>query len=378
MSGIEINPVLLDWARKRSGRKDDYMQKRFPELGAWERGESLPSLGDLEDFARTTYTPIGYLFLDKPPKEQLPVSDFRTVQGAGIGSPSPHLIDTIHLCRRRQTWYREEIKTSGNMPLSFVGSMNTDSDVQSSAGLIRDALGFGVRQRQKMGDWEKVQQRFIEEAENLGILVMVSGVVGNNTHRGLDVDEFRGFALADSLAPLVFINGQDSAAARIFTIAHEIAHIWLGRSAVSNHPISDAPEQSIEKWCNGVAAELLVPSNAIRDEYDQTSELYPEADRLAKIFKVSRMVILRRIYDTGGLNRDEFLEVYNEELALTVRGKGGNYHNNVVSRAGRRFARSLVGSVLEGRTTYVEAMKLLDVHKVSNMKKIARDLGVGR
>ena len=90
------------------------------------------------------------------------------------------------------------------------------------------------------------------------------------------------------------------------------------------------------------------------------------------------MVILRRIYDTGGLNRDEFLKAYNAELDLAARGGGGNYHNNVKSRVGRRFARSLIASALEGRTTYVEAMRLLDVPRTSTMKKIARDLDVGR
>ena len=198
-------------------------------------------------------------------------------------------------------------RTAGEPPLEFIGSLDIFVDTRAAAASMRDALGFDVKQRRRLKTWTDAVRQFIEQADTLGILVMVSGVVGSNTRRSLDPKEFRGFALADSLAPLVFINGADTKAAQMFTLAHEIAHLWLGESGVSNPDVVNTPDHSVERWCNQVAAELLVPIDLIRDEFDADEELTAEANRLARRFKVSTLVVLRRIHDTGGLNRDGVL-----------------------------------------------------------------------
>ena len=391
MCNVRIKPSMLRWARKRSGRNDAYIKKNFPKLESWECEEALPSLRDLEKFAKATYTPIGYLFMDEPPGVRLPVSDFRTVGGIGVEVPSPNLLDTIYLCQRRQEWYRGEAQATGGEPLGFVGSMSTDDNVESSAKQIRTMLKFDVEQRQHMGDKDAAQRQLVREVEDLGILVMISGVVGNNTHRRLDVAEFRGFALADPWAPLIFVNGSDDKGAQIFTIIHEVAHIWLGRSALSNNSVADAPDHVIERWCNAVAAELLVPSETIRKEYDQAADPDREASRLASLFKVSKQVILRRMYDAGGLDHATFQNAYKKEIALAAElerkrkekrknadQSGGNYYNSVLTRAGRRFTRALLTSSMEGRTMPVVSRRLLDVWGTPNLEKIARKLGVGR
>ena len=201
MNRVGVEPELLRWARERSGREHQYLQNRFPKLDEWERGSVLPTLKQLEDFSRATYAPLGYLFLKEPPVEELPISDFRTIGDLEVRRPSPDLLDTLYLCQQRQDWYRDEARTSGESPLQFVGSLDTSVDVSLAGDILRDALGFDVEQRRGLATWSEALRQFIESAEDLGILVMVSGVVGSNTHRRLDPEEFRGFVLSDALAP---------------------------------------------------------------------------------------------------------------------------------------------------------------------------------
>src|SRR5262249_52984335 len=155
-------------------------------------------------------------------------------------------------------------------------------------------------------------RRFTEQAEDIGILIMVSGVVGSNNTRTLNPDEFRGFALSDEVAPLVFINGADTKAAQMFTLAHEIAHVWLGQSALGDTGTT-APH-NVEVWCNRVAAELLVPLADLKTELAKSGPAQAVAN-LARTFKVSALVILRRLLDAGELSRPAFDKAYAAELA---------------------------------------------------------------
>lgn len=312
---VEVSPELLRWAHDRSGIESGTLARRFPQLESWERGEAHPTLKQLEAFASATHTPIGYLFLHTPPIERVPIPDFRTV-GEFILQPSPDLLDTIYACQQRQDWYREFMQSSGEDPLAFVGSLQLASNIETAADAIRSALNFSIEGRRQCPTWEEALRRFIAQADSLGVLVMVNSIVGNNTHRKLDPDEFRGFALVDDLAPLVFINSADTKSAQMFTLAHELAHIWLGRSALSDNAPITRPSNEVERWCNQVAAELLVPLATVRQEYRSRAELRDELDRLAKRFKVSTLVILRRIYDAGAISHDAMREAYQQELEL--------------------------------------------------------------
>ena len=379
MNRVEVEPALLVWARERAGRDVDDLLSRFPKLKSWERREAKPTLRQVEAFARATRTPIGYLFLSQPPVDQLPVTDFRTMRDKEPGRPSPDLLDTLYLCQQRQDWYRVEARTAGEAPLNFVGSLDTTDDIISSAALLRDALQFNVEQRRQSPNWSEALRQFIERADGLGILVMVSGVVGSSTSRRLDPEEFRGFALSDPLAPLVFINGADTKAAQMFTLAHEISHLWLGQSGVSNSQAASAPDHTVERWCNRVAAELLVPSDLIRKEFVAGTELNREVNRLARIFKVSTLVILRRIHDVQGLDRDDFWSAYWQEverLRRLPKRSGGNPIRNVGARVSKRLARELIVSTLEGRTSYTESFRLLGVKKLSTFERVAESLGL--
>lgn len=139
MHRVPVKPEMLRWARERAGRSPESLRKQIPRLDLWERGEVLPTLKQLESFAKATHAPIGYLFLPEPPVERVPIPDFRTLGNERLAHPSPDLLETIYICQQRQEWYRDFARTTGEEPLSFVGSVTLSSDVVTTA-----ALGSGL------------------------------------------------------------------------------------------------------------------------------------------------------------------------------------------------------------------------------------------
>jgi len=378
---VDVKPDLLLWACERSGRGVDALarQQSFSKLPAWISGEERPTLKQLERFAQATYTPFGFFFLPKPPEESVPIADLRTVGNQYSGHPSPDLLDTMYICQQRQEWYRDFARSMGEKELPFVGSVSLESDLTEVARNIRHALGFSLEERREMPTWTEALRRFIQQADSFGIMVMVSGIVGSNTRRSLDPKEFRGFAISDPLAPLVFINGKDTKAAQMFTLAHELAHIWLGETALSDVGPITMPSNKVEVWCNQVAAELLVPLSALQEAHDSFKSLREELDHLARWFKVSTLVILRRLHDAGKLTREELWQAYNKEvdrlLAISKKA-GGNFYLTLPARVSRRFAQALVISTLEGQTLHRDAFSLLGFRKYTTFRELGYQLGV--
>lgn len=378
---VDVAPALLRWAVERAGWDETTAARRAPQLGGWLTGEKRPTLKQLEKFATATHAPFGSLFLPEPPDEPLPIPDMRTIGNAGVSRPSVDLLDTIYLCQRRQNWYRDYASDNGAEPLDFVGSATLDTPPARVAGDIAERLDFGVEERQKLSGNEKVRRGLIDRIENIGVLVMVNGVVGADTHRKLDPAEFRGFALSDPLAPLIFVNGADAKAAQLFTLVHELAHIWLGRSALSEAAMDSREGRTEEQWCNSVAAEVLLPLNDLRSDYGGQVTV-EELERLAKRYKVSTLVVLKRIFDAGFLTWDEYTERYRgeyERVMSLVKDKngdsgGGNYYKTQPLRLSRQFAKAVISSTLEGSTTYREAYQLLGTKKHATFEGLAEEL----
>ena len=360
----------------------DALVGKFKKLPEWEAGELQPTLKQADSFARAVHVPVGYLFLTEPPEESLPIPDFRTFAGQRMLRPSPNLLDTIYACQERQSWYRDFARVTQTPELEFIGSATIDKSPEEVAAQMRSTLGFDLDARKGCQTWTDALRLFIRQADNIGVLVMVSGVVMSNTHRKLDPTEFRGFALSDPLAPLIFINGSDTKAAQIFTLAHELAHLWLGDSALSN--IEVAPRKGFrqeEVWCNAVAAELLVPISNLRAELRVGELLSDTLRRLARRFKVSTLVILRRLLDAGQLDRSSFDEVWDQECKrlrqIAQKGSdGGDFYRTTIARVSSRFARALISSALEGRTLYRDAYRMLGVAKTETFNNLGREVGV--
>lgn len=379
MPRVPVQPALLIWARERARMDEAALQARFPHLSKWESGDLQPTLRQLEQYAQATHAPLGYFFLPAPPQEVLPIPDFRTI-GRGFPRLSADLLDVIYTCQTRQNWYRDEALVNGETPLTFVGSVTLSTPPTEAAALIRQQLGFSVQARRDCPSWAEALRMFIAQAEEAGVLVMVSGVVMNNNNRHLDPQEFRGFALADALAPLVFINGADSKAAQMFTLAHELAHLWLGQTALSDTAMAETSDHATETWCNRVAAELLVPKAEFLAALHDDEALDQALQRLARHFKVSTLVLLRRMLDVGRLDGPAFWQAYRAEetrlKTLAARNTGGgDFYRTTVARVSRRFAQSLVVSTLEGRTLYRDAFRMLGIAKPGTFNELGRTLG---
>ena len=364
MNRVGIQPELLRWARERSGRKAGYLLKRFPKLDAWERGVAWPTFRQLEEFASATYTPIGYLFLQEPPDDSLPVADLRTIGDEPLRRPSPNLLDTVYAMQRRQAWMRDElIFEYETPPLTFVGKFTFTDEPKEVADTIRETLELEPEWASQNVNWESAQRLLRDTIESIGVLLVINGVVGNNTHRTLDAEEFRGFALVDEYAPLLFINNADYKTAQMFTIAHELVHIFVGEAGVSTFEKFQPSAHAIEQFCNRTAAEFLVPERELLDYWDRVPQTNNPYSSIARHFKVSSVVAARRALDLDLIGHEEFFAFYNEHNAKE-RSKsqqtqaGGDFWKTQRWRIGRRFGAAVVRAVKEGRLTYKEAYSL--------------------
>lgn len=377
---VPVAPHMITWARQRASLAADDLRKAFPKLDEWERGDISPTMLQLQKYASRTRAPLGYFFLSAPPDESLSIPDFRTMADQPVVKPSPDLVDTIHACELRQDWFRQYAAAAGNERISFVGAHSLEDNPAEVAEVLRRSLGFGLDQRDEFTSRKTALDGLRERAEDAGILVMISGIVGANTTRTLDLQEFRGFSLVDPIAPLIFINGSDAKAGQIFSLAHEIAHIALGQSGVSAQNMRDlAGGSDVERWCNQVAAELLVPVASLRSQFDATTELDTLLGQLSRVYKVSELVILRCMLDASLIGQDAFRGAYSrqlEKISPLKTSSGGDFYNTHPIRLSKLFARSVISDTLEGRTLYRDAYRLLSINSTSTFNGLTEKLGV--
>lgn len=360
---VSVSKRVLHWALERSKRDTTALRKRLPKLSEWLEGASEPTLRQLQDFAKATSTPFGYLFLVEPPEEHLPIPHFRTSGDVHRESPSADLLETVHTMERRQEWMREYLVDEGHEPLPFVGSETLAGEPQSIAGKIRHVLGLEHGWAGEQKTWTDALKELQVRMESASILVVVNGVVGNNTHRKLNPEEFRGFVLVDKYAPLVFVNGADAKAAQMFTLAHELAHLWLGSSAAFDlRELRPADDQG-ERACNRIAAELLVPENELLKLWGTVSHTPEQFQTIARHFKVSELVAARRAQDLQLINQRDYLSFYrkymqDERRKASKAASGGDFYANQNLRISRRFANAVIQAAREGKLLYRDAYHL--------------------
>jgi Zn-dependent peptidase ImmA (M78 family)/DNA-binding transcriptional regulator YiaG len=377
-----ITGELVRWARERSGLSYADIAKSLHvdirDVKAWEEEEYHPPFGKAQDLARLLRVPFGYLFLSKPPADDVPIPDFRTVTDRAPRTPSPEFMDVLNQALLKQEWYREYAEQSGMRPLPFIGRYSVNG-IHDIARDIRDSVGINADLRQNARDWSAYLRRVSQNAEGVGVLVMRSGTVGSDNTRPLDVQEFRGFAVTDKYAPVVFVNSKDAVAAQTFTLVHELAHIWIGQSGISNPDPSEIGGPALEQFCNRVAAEVLVPTDEFLDTWDLTRRSITQFTDLARSFWVSGLVVLRKAFEQQKIGRDEFFRLVKQEKSADrpkrKGGKGGDPYARIVARNSRKLTLAVQGAVRENRLLYQDAAHLLEVSSVTLTKLMKKRLG---
>ncbi|MDE2994605.1 MAG: XRE family transcriptional regulator, partial [Chloroflexota bacterium] len=366
-----LQPSVLRWARERAGISPEELARKIqvkPErVVEWEKSGRI-SIAQTDNLARSTHTPLGFLYLTEPPTDQLSIPDFRTRRQSGE-PPSPDLLETVESMQRRQSWMRDELIAEGAEPLDFIGAWRADDAPQEVARAMRDAFRFGDHKASGKFAWASTLRRLRDQAEHAGVLVVVNSVVGNNTHRRLDPMEFQGFALVDEYAPLVFVNGADFKAAQMFTLAHELAHLLVGETGVSLLQDFTPPNHATEQFCSQTAAEFLVPESELQ-HFWPTIEKEPDPyQAIAQRFKVSLLVAAHRTLDLDLIDRNAFADFYQKyrdqrwHKEKNSEQSGGNFWMTQRWRVGARFGSAVARAVRENRLPYREAYNLTGLRR---------------
>lgn len=371
---VDIADSVLDWIMSKV-RPESLPETVWKNLMQWSNKEKTPTFNQVEAASKATGIPLGYFFLQTPPQENLSLVDYRTVDSAELTNPSRELLDTIHDMELVQDWMHNELIANGFSKLAFVGTLKSEENPVAFATAVRRILNIA-------DGWSKASKSAEDSFKILrtamsatGVIVMTSGIVGNNTHRTLDINEFRGFAMVDAIAPLIFINANDSDNGRLFSLLHEFAHICLGENSLFNDRYTSGKGvKGKESVCNAVAAEILIPQAVFVEAWHTASK---EADveevigQLAKEFKCGRTVIARRALDSGFIDYPLYektaklaIEIYNKWRRLQKeKGGGGRYYSTLRTRIDSRFLKMLTSSVATGRTLYTDAYRLTNTNR---------------
>lgn len=355
---VNVNTTMLTWAIDRAGYELHEFTEKMPKVSDWISGDKKPTFKQLETFSKKVYLPFGYLFLQEPPEEKLPIPFFRT-NGQRAEKVSINVYDTILILQQRQEWLKEYLEENDFEKLDFVGKYKGTQDIKAIVESMRSTLNLREDWAQKFSTWRDALNHLVEVIEDKGIITVFNGIVENNPHRKIEVDDCRGFVLVDDQAPFMFINNSDGKAAQLFTIVHELAHIWTGHSAGFDFRKLQPAEDPIETLCDKVAAEFLVPERTFNELWANN----PSIKNSSKFFKVSEIVIARRALDTGKISKTQFFEFYEEYknreyIKKQKQSSGGDFYATARKRLSVTFASHVNNAVKTGQLLYRDAYKL--------------------
>ena len=357
---ISIPASRYGWAIQRAGLTVDGYINSHPKtaLPQWMDGTKQPTIKQLEDFAKRVNVPFGFLLLETVPTEAVPFPVFRGEAGQHNGFDL-NVYDTVNAVKRRQEWLEDYLRDNELDTCRLVGAVNLQTPIDNAVNSLRKELGLEPKWAFEQPSTEVAVKIVTECLEGAGVFVAFNGVVGNNTHRPLDVSECRGFALVNEVAPYIFVNSADAPVAQLFTLIHEAAHLMLGVSA--GHAATDTlSNDALERYCDRVAAEFLVPHQVLTGIWEG------DIKRIARKFKVSELVIARRAHDIGLLSNEAYRRFWHEYTQRPKtekkQGGGGSFYRTSLKRVGRLFAIHVRNAVDSRQLSYTEAYRLTGLY----------------
>ena len=381
-----INHAILEWARKQTDFTHEQAVARAgikglkrrgltaeERLAKWESGQEKPTLNELELIAKAYRRPLLTFFLSEPPRIETRLQDFRTVGDRPVAKSSPEFAAFRRQMEALQKTVRQLVEEEGGKPLEFIGSFHMNVAPSAIAQAIRSEFQFSLGDQQQVQSSEELFNTLRNKADEAGIFVLRKADLGSGYSK-ISIEEFRGLVISDPIAPFIVVNPSDARSALLFTLVHELAHLWLGESGISNFDalrIGPSNYQEREVFCNEVAAEFLVPETILVNEWRRVikGELEFTIQSLADRFKVSRIVIARRLLDFQEITRETYWELYNQwrdewsivrERQRNSEG-GPGYFVITKSKLGSKLLNTVIGAVYDGRLSFRNAAKLLGI-----------------
>ncbi len=374
-----VTPTLLSWARKSVHLRVDEAAKKIgvseDMLNRWESGDGLPTLNQARKTAEVYRRPLAVFYLDEVPTDFALIRDFRKLPSEDLRNEySYYLMLQIREMQFRQRWVREVFGELKLRRLSFVGSVKLRTSIRQVSEDVRKKLRIALDDQLSWRSLHHALNVWVERAEELRVFVSQTSAGGK-----IGVEDARGFALADPFAPFVFLNAKDSVAGRIFTLAHELAHIWLGESGVSGTELrgdEGAREGRVERFCNAVASQVVFPDEAFRRFFPMPTTERDASERIDLVSKnvfVSRDVIARRLRDEDVLSQQTYEKLHaryiREWKSRETAASGGSYYVNHVRAVGKSFVRLVADVYARGRVTGSEAAGLIHA-KLDKMPRL--------
>ncbi|WP_242203435.1 ImmA/IrrE family metallo-endopeptidase [Aestuariivivens insulae] len=369
---IKISPKTLIWATERSGLNIDSLHDVYPKAIDWIREESEPTVKQLENFAKKIHVPFGFLFLKKPPKEKLPITFYRS-NGVVIKNPPLVIKDLVNQIKTKQEWLKDFLIETNYEELGFIGSLRNFEKINpiDAAEVIRKALKLNKTWYE---DTKKsnVFRYWIDKIEKNRIFIISTGYVGNN-RRSVDVEVCKGFTLVDKFCPFIYINTNNLGGGRIFTLIHELVHVFVGNSiGIGYEPIHPS-SQPLEKFCDSVSSEILVPTSFFKVSWNSTNDTFSEKiSRLANQYHVSKLVIAKKALDSNFIEQSDFWAFYNYYTNIPFKkGVGGDYWNSKPYEVSRKFYSFVDSALKQGKILPSSAYKLTNMkaNTYDNFKK---------